>query len=150
MTDLVERLRAYPRQWDLAAGWRDQFGGNARFPDTKALIAEAADALEAARAIASTPIDPDMPAQQLRLHMGELTASELRVARAAIAWANTAAQAQAAEAADLLGALWNWPEDPSELTGSSFSNDEVVSIWKAYRIVAAIRVPTDAAKGDRA
>lgn len=34
-------------------------------------------------------LNPDMPAQELRLHMGELTADELRVARAAIAWANT-------------------------------------------------------------
>lgn len=34
-------------------------------------------------------LDPEMPTQQLRLHMGELTASEVRVARAAIAWANT-------------------------------------------------------------
>ncbi|CAM6005672.1 unnamed protein product [Sphagnum balticum] len=33
-------------------------------------------------------LDPDMPTQELRLHMGELTASEVRVARAAIAWAN--------------------------------------------------------------
>jgi len=34
-------------------------------------------------------LDPEMPTQQLRLHMGELTSNELRVARAAIAWANT-------------------------------------------------------------
>lgn len=34
-------------------------------------------------------LDPDMPTQQLRLHMGELTASEVRVARAAIRWANS-------------------------------------------------------------
>lgn len=33
-------------------------------------------------------LDPDMPAQELRLHLGELTASEVRVARAAIRWAN--------------------------------------------------------------
>lgn len=34
-------------------------------------------------------LNPDMPDQELRLHMGELTASEIRVARAAIAWANS-------------------------------------------------------------
>ena len=34
-------------------------------------------------------LDPEMPTQQLRLHMGELTSNELRVARAAIAWAST-------------------------------------------------------------
>lgn len=33
-------------------------------------------------------LNPDMPAQELRLYMGELTASEMRVARAAIRWAN--------------------------------------------------------------
>lgn len=36
-------------------------------------------------------LDPDMPAQQLRLHMGEMTAQEMRTARAAIRWANTRA-----------------------------------------------------------
>ncbi len=35
-------------------------------------------------------LTPDMPTQELRLHMGELTANELRVARAAIGWANSA------------------------------------------------------------
>lgn len=34
-------------------------------------------------------LNPQMPAQELRLHMGELTASELRTARAAIRWANS-------------------------------------------------------------
>lgn len=35
------------------------------------------------------PLDPDMPAEKLRLHMGELTTDELLVARAAIRWANS-------------------------------------------------------------
>jgi len=35
------------------------------------------------------PLDPDMPEQALRLHMGEMTAQEVRTARAAIRWANT-------------------------------------------------------------
>lgn len=39
-------------------------------------------------------LDPDMPAQAMRLHMGEITANEMRVARAAIAWANTKAMHQ--------------------------------------------------------
>lgn len=34
------------------------------------------------------PLDPDMPDQELRLHMGELTAQEMRVVRAAIRLAN--------------------------------------------------------------
>jgi len=33
-----------------------------------------------------------MPKQQLKLHMGELTPEEERVAREAIAWANAAAE----------------------------------------------------------
>ncbi len=37
----------------------------------------------------SEALDPEMPAQELRLHMGEITASEMRVARAAIRWANS-------------------------------------------------------------
>ncbi len=41
----------------------------------------------------NAPLDPDMPVAELRLHMGELTADEVRVARAAIAWANTRAAA---------------------------------------------------------
>lgn len=36
-------------------------------------------------------LDPDMPTQELLLHMGELTANEIRVARAAIRWANSQA-----------------------------------------------------------
>jgi hypothetical protein len=35
------------------------------------------------------PLDPDMPAQEMRLHMGEMTAQEMRTARAAIRWANS-------------------------------------------------------------
>lgn len=34
-------------------------------------------------------LDPDMPSQELRLHMGEMTAQEVRTARAAIRWANS-------------------------------------------------------------
>lgn len=33
-------------------------------------------------------LDPDMPAQTMRLHLGELTAGEVQAARAAIGWAN--------------------------------------------------------------
>lgn len=37
-------------------------------------------------------LDPDMPAQKMRLHMGEMTAQEMRKARAAIRWANSCAK----------------------------------------------------------
>lgn len=39
-------------------------------------------------------VDPDMPAEDLRLHMGELHSRELPIVRAAIRWANSAAQAR--------------------------------------------------------
>lgn len=39
-------------------------------------------------------LNPDMRDDELRLHMGELTASELLVARAAIRWANSKRCAQ--------------------------------------------------------
>lgn len=34
-------------------------------------------------------LNPDMPSDELRLHMGELTPDEVLVARAAIRWANS-------------------------------------------------------------
>lgn len=35
-------------------------------------------------------LDPDMPRQELLFHTGEMTAQEIRTARAAIRWANSA------------------------------------------------------------
>ena len=59
-------------------------------------------------------IDPDMPSQELRLHMGELTAQEERTARAAIRWANSqaktfvaASDARIAELEDLLSWVYD-------------------------------------------
>ncbi len=43
---------------------------------------------------AAQPVSPDMSADQLRLHMGELTAAEVLIARAAIRLANSANAAQ--------------------------------------------------------
>jgi hypothetical protein len=34
-------------------------------------------------------VDPEMPEQEPKLHMGELTAQEVRTARAAIQWASS-------------------------------------------------------------
>lgn len=70
--------------------------GFIRMPDMKedpalrtpGLIDDALKAL-CASGDADSLLDPQMPAQQLRLHMGELTAAELRVARSAIAFANS-------------------------------------------------------------
>lgn len=46
-----------------------------------------------------TLLNPDMPSQELRLHMSEMTADEMRVARAAIRWANSAACARLSDPA---------------------------------------------------
>lgn len=53
--------------------------------ESKAALA-AADSVQCAR---SNELNPDMPMQELLLHMGELTAGEIRTARAAIRWANS-------------------------------------------------------------
>ncbi|MBB3997259.1 hypothetical protein [Aureimonas pseudogalii] len=83
MSDLVERLR-------YCAAKSQDYGR----PKDSATLLEVVAALEAAQAIHAGLPDPDMPAKQLRLHMGEMTAQEMRTARAAIRWANSAAQAR--------------------------------------------------------
>ena len=51
---------------------------------------EAAAMLRACKGITvPDALDPDMPAQALKLHMGEMSAAEQRTARAAIRWANS-------------------------------------------------------------
>ena len=37
-------------------------------------------------------LNPDMPESELKLHMGEMTEKEVRMARAAIRWANSQSQ----------------------------------------------------------
>jgi hypothetical protein len=71
--DLIE-CQAAPVYADEEFGYLEEYLGTIR----RALTAPAANFL-----------DPDMPAQELRLHMGELTDSEILTARAAIRWANT-------------------------------------------------------------
>lgn len=39
-------------------------------------------------AVNTLVLDPDMPVQEMRLHMGELSGTEILIARAAIRWAN--------------------------------------------------------------
>lgn len=56
----------------------------------RAAIKEACEVYESAKQQCDVCLlDPDMPSQELKLHMGELTATEERTARAAIRWANT-------------------------------------------------------------
>ena len=175
MTDLVERLRRQAPHLDdtWAEEWPNGDLMNEGADALEAAIEEAAswrrvaeklegekqDALEAARAQASTPIDLDMPAEQLRLHMGELTASEVRVARAAIALANTATQAQAAEvrraAAEVKAACGAYLGDETmeQLLFGEMADEKTgtatFQLGRLRRVRAAIRALTDAAKGDR-
>ena len=82
------------KYWDYVA--RVRYTNPCELPDPD--MKEARAAYDAARAALATHgmelLDPDMPAQELRLHMGEMTAQEERTARAAIRWANTTAQVQ--------------------------------------------------------
>lgn len=65
-------------------------GVNGAWEATDALIAKLPHIVKERCAVADEKLlDPNMPAQELRLHMGELTTDELSVARAAIQWANT-------------------------------------------------------------
>lgn len=53
-------------------------------------VKELGEAIDlAVLALGAKLLNPDMPAQELRLHMGELTTDEMLVARAAIRWANS-------------------------------------------------------------
>lgn len=48
------------------------------------------DFVESAKAhIRTNLLDPDMSEQELKLHCGEMTAQEIRTARAIIKWANS-------------------------------------------------------------
>ena len=51
-------------------------------------------------------LNPDMPTQELRLHMGELTTDEVLVARAAIRWANSQQEARMPLSDEHLYRLW--------------------------------------------
>lgn len=65
--------------------------------ETKQALADDSPAEAAKWAGCAVLLDPDMPAQELRLHMGEITAQEERTARAAIRWANSRISATEAE-----------------------------------------------------
>ena len=47
-------------------------------------------------------LNPDMPEEELLLHMGEMTTQEMRTARAAIRWANSKAEQENAKLRELV------------------------------------------------
>lgn len=74
---------------DLARAHTELQAQNAR-------LQAALDAALAERLDRGAPLlDPEMPAAEVRLHMGELSAQELRNVRAAIGWANAVARGTA-------------------------------------------------------
>ena len=70
-------------------------------------------------------LDPDMPDQEMRLHMGELTAQEMRTARAAIRWANSQ---RGIRRCPVAGISDDDPECPNECPacGATLSGDDPV------------------------
>ena len=73
-------------------------------------------------------LDPDMPVDQLRLHMGELTAQEIRTARAAIRWANKVAQQRLEQMKGVQGST------PSQQEGGCdyMSLEDAKKHWQKY------------------
>ena len=70
-------------------------------------------------------LNPDMPTQELRLHMGELTTDEVLVARAAIRWANSQQEARVPLSDDQIDAIrFTWTKLPQAPTG----RDDFVNI----------------------
>jgi hypothetical protein len=67
-------------------------------------------------------LNPDMPVQELKLHMGELTPEEERTARAAIRWANS----QAAGVRPTIFDPEHYPEDALREKAAKFDRIEAL------------------------
>jgi len=65
-------------------------------------------------------LDPKMPAAEVRLHMGEMSAQELRTARAAIGWANAVTRGTAR------GPGTNSPSKPVRITADAWVRSHMV------------------------
>jgi len=61
----------------------------------------------AAPPVQGAQLNPDMPVQELRLHMGELTTDEVLVARAAIRWTNSQQEARVPLTEKQISKLWS-------------------------------------------
>lgn len=94
-------------------------------------------------------LNPDMPAQEMRLYMGEMTAQEMRTARAAIRWANSKAEAQVAELTQKLEraeqavafvARWAWRTDPPN-GNRKMSDGERLSCIKLHPVIKKAAAP---------
>ena len=65
------------------------------------------DSAQAAQPAQEAQLNPDMPTQELRLHMGELTTDEVLVARAAIRWANSQQEERVPLTEKQISKLWS-------------------------------------------
>lgn len=86
-------------------------------------------------------LDPYMKADDLRLHMGELTANEVLVARAAIRWANTRATPRIDDQVDveafkkLIVAADFLHEAISECRVADDQYSDAFEAWLKYKLV---------------
>lgn len=90
-------VRRFVIHYDARGEQQHPKGDFVHWPDYQALLERAEAAERALAERAGGLLDPDMPAQEMRLHMGEMTAQEMRTARAAIRWANTRQAERAGE-----------------------------------------------------
>lgn len=94
---------------DLARAHAELQAENARLQ--AALDAALAERLDRGEGL----LDPEMPAAEIRLHMGEMSAQELRTARAAIGWANAVARG------------WPGPQDRKSLAAALAAKDAEIA-----------------------
>ena len=83
--------------WEVCASLHRQYckGKDALFTTRQSdFVKHAENARGRAHPAQEARLNPDMPVQELRLHMGELTTDEVLVARAAIRWANSQKEAR--------------------------------------------------------
>lgn len=90
---LLGEISAANMLWDLQSGVIQNLNDFIRRKACQ-LRASAAQKMaprrtEHERGAGSAMLDPDMPAEEIRLHMGEMTPDEVLLARAAISWANS-------------------------------------------------------------
>ena len=97
---------------------------------------EAAAMLRACKGITvPDALDPDMPAQALKLHMGEMSAAEQRTARAAIRWANS----RRSPAPDVREALRKAEAALADIAeGEPDTDDTAEKIWCKDRAATAL------------
>jgi hypothetical protein len=73
-------------------------------------------------------LNPDMPSEQIKLHMGEMSAQDIRNVRAAIRWANEKAAARIRELEAVVRLLHH---------GVSLGTHVIVPVWPTRAMISA-------------